>query len=192
MRLLRSGRLAAALALAVLVATVACTGASGPLNAPVGRTLERPLYSETFYPRYHFGWSELLSATEERYRFIRAPRGELYDRLRDAREHLHAGLADCLARLGREAEAEAEFRQEIALIPYSREARIGLGRLFRSQGRDAEARNVVTGIVTANPRAGADEYVVVARTLARLGDAEAARDWARRGRALHPADPRLR
>jgi arylsulfatase A-like enzyme/Tfp pilus assembly protein PilF len=105
---------------------------------------------------------------------------------------LHAGLADCLARLGREAEAEAEFRQEIALIPHSREARIGLGLLFRSQGRDAEARDVLAGIVTANPRAGADEYVVVARTLATIGDLEAAREWASRGRALYPKDPRLR
>ena len=105
---------------------------------------------------------------------------------------LHAGLADCLARLGREAEAEAEFRQEIALIPYSREARIGLGLLFRSQGRDAEARDALAGIVTANPRAGADEYVVVARTFATLGDIDAARDWAARGRALYPADSRLR
>jgi arylsulfatase A-like enzyme/Tfp pilus assembly protein PilF len=105
---------------------------------------------------------------------------------------LHAGLADCLAPLGREAEAEAEFRQEIALIPHSREARIGLGLLFRSQGRDAEARDALEGIVTANPRAGADEYVAVARTLATLGDFEAARDWAGRGRALYPADPRLR
>jgi tetratricopeptide (TPR) repeat protein len=105
---------------------------------------------------------------------------------------LHAGLADCLARLGREAEAEAEFREEIALIPHSREARIGLGLLFRSQGRDAEARDALAGIVTANPRAGADEYVVVARTLATIGDVEAARDWASRGRALYPNDPRLR
>jgi tetratricopeptide (TPR) repeat protein len=105
---------------------------------------------------------------------------------------LHAGLADCLARLGREAEAESEFRREIALIPYSREARVGLGLLMRSQGRDAEAREALAGIVTANPRAGADEYVLVVRTLQTLGDEEAARDWARRGRALHPADPRLR
>jgi tetratricopeptide (TPR) repeat protein len=105
---------------------------------------------------------------------------------------MHAGLADCLARLGREAEAEAEFRQEIALIPHSREARIGLGLLFRSQGRDAEARDALAGIVTANPRAGADEYVVLARTLATLGDVDAARDWRSRGRALYPGDPRLR
>ena len=105
---------------------------------------------------------------------------------------LHAGLADCLARLGREAEAEAEFRAEIAAIPHSREARVGLGILLRSQGRDAEARDVISGIVTANPRAGADEYAVVAHTLAGLGDIPAAREWAERGRSLYPADPRLR
>ena len=46
----------------------------------------RPVYSETFFPRYHFGWSELLSVTEERYRFIRAPRPELYDLREDPRE----------------------------------------------------------------------------------------------------------
>jgi tetratricopeptide (TPR) repeat protein len=105
---------------------------------------------------------------------------------------LHAGLADCLVRLGREQEAEAEFRQEIAIIPHSREARVGLGLLFRAQGRDAESRDALAGIVTANPRAGADEYVVLARTLATIGDLEAAREWASRGRALYPKDARLR
>jgi tetratricopeptide (TPR) repeat protein len=105
---------------------------------------------------------------------------------------LHAGLADALARLGRVEEAEAEFRREIEVIPFSREGRVGLGLLLRSQGRDAEARDALAGIVTANPRAGADEYALVTRTLATLGDATAARDWARRGRALYPQDERLR
>jgi tetratricopeptide (TPR) repeat protein len=105
---------------------------------------------------------------------------------------LHAGLADCLARLGREAEAEPEFRREIALIPHSREGRVGLALLLRSQGRDEEARNVLAGLVTANPRAGADEYLLIVRTLQTLGDSEAAREWARKGRALFPADARLR
>jgi arylsulfatase A-like enzyme/cytochrome c-type biogenesis protein CcmH/NrfG len=106
--------------------------------------------------------------------------------------NLHAGLGDCLARLGREAEAEAEFRAEIAAIPWSREARMGLGVLCRSQGRDAEARAVLAGIVTENPRAGVDEYFAVARTLAVLGDVPAAREWAARGRTLYPSDRRFR
>ncbi len=105
---------------------------------------------------------------------------------------LHAGLADCLARLGQEAESEHEFLAEIAVIPHSREARVGLALLYRSQGRDAAAREVLAGVVTQNPHAGADEYFAVVRTLAVLGDAPAARDWASRARALYPADPRFR
>jgi choline-sulfatase len=105
---------------------------------------------------------------------------------------LHSGLADCLARLGKEAEAEQEFRAEIEAIPYSPEGRTGLAMLYRSQGRDAEAREVLGGVVTANPRAGAEEYWTVVRTLATLGDLPAAREWASRARSLFPADPRFR
>jgi choline-sulfatase len=44
------------------------------------------IYAEALYPRYHFGWSELLSITDERYRYIKAPRPELYDLERDPDE----------------------------------------------------------------------------------------------------------
>jgi choline-sulfatase len=96
---------------------------------------------------------------------------------------LHARTADCLARLGRSAEAEAEFRAEIAAIPHTREGRVGLALLLRSEGRDAEAREAVAGIVTAHPRPGVEEYALVVRTLQAIGDDEAAREWARRARA---------
>src|SRR5262249_34889497 len=46
----------------------------------------RPVYSETFYPRYHFGWSGLLSAPDSRFRYIRAPRPELFDEVADPAE----------------------------------------------------------------------------------------------------------
>ena len=47
----------------------------------LNRTEERAnfAYSETFYPRYHYGWSELTSIQEERYKLIMAPELELYD-----------------------------------------------------------------------------------------------------------------
>jgi arylsulfatase A-like enzyme/Flp pilus assembly protein TadD len=44
------------------------------------------VYAEALYPRYHFGWSELLSLTDERFRYIKAPREELYDLERDPGE----------------------------------------------------------------------------------------------------------
>ena len=62
--------------------------------------------------------------------------------------NLHAGLADCLARTGRAADAEREFQAELADIPWSPEGRVGLATLYRSQGRDAEARTVLAGLVT--------------------------------------------
>ncbi len=52
----------------------------------------RHLYAEALYPRYHFGWSELYALTTDRYRYIRAPREELYDLVADPgeRENLAA------------------------------------------------------------------------------------------------------
>ncbi len=57
-------------------------GGRGRVLTPLfaGRPIaEQGLYAEALYPRYHFGWSELYALTEGRYRFIRAPRDELYD-----------------------------------------------------------------------------------------------------------------
>ena len=42
--------------------------------------------SESWYPRYHYGWSELLSVQDSRFQYIRAPRPELYDLQTDPRE----------------------------------------------------------------------------------------------------------
>ena len=42
--------------------------------------------SESWYPRYHYGWSELSSIQDGRFKYIRAPRPELYDLSADPRE----------------------------------------------------------------------------------------------------------
>ncbi|HET9373306.1 MAG TPA: sulfatase-like hydrolase/transferase, partial [Vicinamibacterales bacterium] len=51
-----------------------------------GTIAPQGIYSEALYPRYHFGWSELLALTDERFRYIQAPRPELYDLERDPDE----------------------------------------------------------------------------------------------------------
>jgi choline-sulfatase len=43
-------------------------------------------YSETYFPRYHFGWQHLRSLRDERYSFIDAPEPELYDLTADPGE----------------------------------------------------------------------------------------------------------
>ena len=53
----------------------------GRTLAPLGRGEHLGLLalSETWYPRFHYGWSELRAARDGRYKFILAPRRELYD-----------------------------------------------------------------------------------------------------------------
>ncbi|HEY3205267.1 MAG TPA: sulfatase-like hydrolase/transferase [Thermoanaerobaculia bacterium] len=54
----------------------------------------RRIYSESLYPRLHFGWSELASLTDDRYQYIEAPKPELYDWKADPAEanNLAGGL----------------------------------------------------------------------------------------------------
>ena len=61
-----------------------------------GRLAPQAVYSEALYARYHFGWSELVALTEDRYRFIKAPKEELYDLERDP--HERQNIADDRAR----------------------------------------------------------------------------------------------
>ena len=105
---------------------------------------------------------------------------------------LHARIADCLARLGREPEAEREFLAEIKDVPWSREGRVGLAMLYRSQGRDGEARAMVEGLIASTPQADAEAYSTVVRTFRLLGDEAAARAWTARARAKFPGDARFR
>ena len=54
------------------------------LNLPKSRKI----YSESFYARYHFGWSELRSLIDDRYHVIASSsRAELYDVKADPAEH---------------------------------------------------------------------------------------------------------
>jgi Tfp pilus assembly protein PilF len=106
--------------------------------------------------------------------------------------NLHAGLADCLARSGRDADAEREFKAELAAVPWSPEGRIGLATLYRAQGRDADARTVLAGLIAAQPQPTADTYVTVVHAFTVLGDAQAAHEWSVKARARFPSDPRFR
>ena len=45
-----------------------------------------PSYAETWYPKWHYGWSELTSIRAEGRKYIDAPRPELYDLRTDAAE----------------------------------------------------------------------------------------------------------
>lgn len=57
-----------------------------PLMTGAVRELGLAGYAEAVYPRYHYGWSDLRSLTSGRFKFIEAPRPELYDLEQDPRE----------------------------------------------------------------------------------------------------------
>ncbi len=91
----------------------------------------RRIYAETFYPRLHFGWSELTSLIDERYHYVEGPDPELFDLAADPGEasnvlrdnrRVFAELRDELAAYDRTlaapGEVDAETRQALAALGY--------------------------------------------------------------------------
>ena len=62
-----------------------------------GRRLDLLAVAETYYPRYHYGWSDLQAIADGRYKLVAAPRRELYD-LRDDPGETHDVAASNTAR----------------------------------------------------------------------------------------------
>ena len=85
---------------------------------------------------------------------------------------------DALARLGRNQEAEAAFRDSIRLYPRDWRAYSSLAFLYAAERRGSDIEPVIRAMVEANP--GRDTYLAAAATSERLGDAEGARAWRRR------------
>jgi arylsulfatase A-like enzyme len=59
-----------------------------------GERLSLLALGESWYPRYHYGWSELVSIQDGRYKLIRAPRRELYDLREDPAEAVNLASRD--------------------------------------------------------------------------------------------------
>ena len=77
------------------------------VGAMAGEPLaETGVYGEALYARYHFCWSELYSLTDSRYRYIRAPRDELYDLSRDPDERQNLAAARAETRVAMRGEVE--------------------------------------------------------------------------------------
>ena len=96
-----------------------------------GAPPERRIYAETFYPRLHFGWSELTSLFDERHQYIHGPDPELYDLVDDPAETedltrrrgrvaaaLRAELEGFDRSLADPAAADEETRRALAALGY--------------------------------------------------------------------------
>ncbi|HEY0591629.1 MAG TPA: sulfatase-like hydrolase/transferase [Thermoanaerobaculia bacterium] len=75
-------------------------------------TASRAVYSETYYPRFHFGWNDLHSITDGTWHYIRSPKPELFDTQRDPGERQNV----------LEANRRRYFALQKALDPFVRRA----------------------------------------------------------------------
>ena len=62
------------------------TDAISLLAVAGGSTPKRMIYSESLFPKFHFGWSDLHSLIDDDRHYIHAPKPELYDVIADASE----------------------------------------------------------------------------------------------------------
>ncbi len=98
-------------------------------EVPAGE--DRYLYSETYYPRLHFGWSDLASVIRFPYQYIHGPDPELYDLAKDPLQEdnilrqerrVYGELKEALESIDRELvapmEVDEETRQKMAALGY--------------------------------------------------------------------------
>jgi protein O-GlcNAc transferase len=98
--------------------------------------------------------------------------------------NLHFQRGDLLARMGRTAEAEGEFREEMKRFPNNAAAWSSLAFLYASQGRAEEARRTLAEMVRVSPMP--KTYRAAAKSWGILGDKPQSEYWARRASQAHP------
>ncbi len=103
---------------------------------------------------------------------------------------LHLVRGDVLARMGRHAEAEAEFRTEIRAYPSATGAWESLVLLLAAQGRTEDVRKTAKELTETVP--GAEAYLSAVRVLEVVGESALAARVRKEGAARHPGERRLR
>jgi choline-sulfatase len=104
-------------------------------------------------------------------------------------EGLHSLRGEVLGRMDRLREAEAEYKEEIRLVPENLYAYSGLAALYASEGRLVDVRATVRSLVTANPTPEA--YALAVKTLTVVGDQSGAESVRRTAAAKFPSDKRF-
>jgi arylsulfatase A-like enzyme/Tfp pilus assembly protein PilF len=143
------------------VAGQAMTKVDGESVVPLIRgTVPRdpaPSYAETFYPKWHFGWSELKSMRVGDWKYIDAPKPELYDMRADtaerhnvveARGPLANGLSNEIAKVqggfGAAATTEAPQPDPETLARLRSLGYVGIASPSPGGGRGLDPKDMVT------------------------------------------------
>ena len=108
-----------------------------PLMTGAADGLGLHAYSEAMYPQFHFGWSDLRSLRVGRYKYVSAPRPELYDIEEDPAESNNLyqerlrtaeGMAAVLRELEERLEASSpEMKPAVEIDPDTRDRLAALG-----------------------------------------------------------------
>jgi choline-sulfatase len=108
---------------------------------------DRIAYSESIFPELHYGWSPLKGITTTKYKFIEAPKPELYDRSGDRSEQKNiiaskADVADALRKqLQSFIDADTQKSNPQKLDPETEERLGALGYVASTTTPTAESRN---------------------------------------------------
>ncbi len=120
------------------------------LNLMLGGRDDLPdsAYSETFYPRNHFGWSELKTLYQGHMKYILAPREEFYDLEQDASESRNLALP-----------RDAEKKKLRGLLERFVAATSGgaLSPEAQTLGREAREKLASLGYITSSAKLAAGE-----------------------------------
>jgi arylsulfatase A-like enzyme/tetratricopeptide (TPR) repeat protein len=109
------------------------------LDAPRPTPTPRRVYSETFYPRLHFGWSDLASLADARWHYIEGPSPELYDMRSDPGEkaNLLTGERRVFADMRRELDGyDRRLAAPAAVDEETRRAMMALGYVASTGGSE--------------------------------------------------------
>lgn len=162
------------------------TGSSGAIpgvsltSALKPEAVGRPLYAETMSPRLDFGWSELRSWREDGFKWIRAPRPELFSLAEDRGEEtnlastdprrgraLDGALGTALTTMGEKSAAQGadpETVERLRSLGYV-QGTGGKGSGADPKDKVAVARQIAQA---AGPFNGWDEAIVAYRGLVKL------------------------
>ncbi|MEP7310410.1 MAG: sulfatase-like hydrolase/transferase [Acidobacteriota bacterium] len=165
-----------------------------PILDGTGTLREQPVYSEAWYARTHFGWSELTTLTTGRHRYIRAPEEELYDLRRDPGERENIGAGEPKERQALRAALDAmnpASPQESAVDPKDKREVVEQYRRATALADEAhwtEAIALLEGIVHDEPQL-IEVWQQLARIADRLDRFGVAVDAYKHMAELTPADP---
>jgi choline-sulfatase len=139
------------------------------LEGPERLSGRRLIYSESLYGRLHFGWQELVTLTDGKHRYVRAPREELYDLEADpAQQHNLAPSDPSLPSWRKELSAfDTKMTVEARAVSTGAAAQERLAALGHVSGYRAATQPATEGI---DPKDGVAQ-IEIRRTAAKLSTA---------------------